>query len=44
MAAQWARREALSPECQTKAQLLGELSAPDWEDYAEFDGVDAVAE
>ena len=39
LAAQWARGEALSPECQVKAQLLGELSAPEWEDYEAFYGV-----
>ena len=27
LAERWARGEALSPECQVKAQLLGELSA-----------------
>ena len=40
LAAQWARGEALSADCQTKAQLLGELSAPEWEDYAEFYGLE----
>ena len=43
LAEQWARGEALSAGCQVKAQLLGELSAPEWEDYAAFYGVEEGA-
>jgi len=40
LASQWASGAALSAESQTQARLMGELSALDWCDYAEFYGLD----
>ena len=40
----WASGEPLTPEFQTKALLMGELSSLDWADYATFYGVDVTPE
>ena len=42
LARQWAAGQEMDSRQQVKALLLGELSAPEWADYATFYGVEVT--